>query len=121
MVESALMTSAPSGARPKLVCTRMPVPLITGRMREARRSCRPERMRASTASTSGMAFCDRSAFSSRRTTSTTIGRGSPVSPSDCSTLSTEGIARRRDAFHAEMREVDRTVPEQVRSEDWRRG
>ena len=43
-------------------------------------------------------FCERSACRSRRTASTTIGRGSPVSPSDCRTLSTDGIARRRDGF-----------------------
>ena len=29
------MTSAPSGARPKFVCIKMPVPLITGWMRDA--------------------------------------------------------------------------------------
>ena len=38
------------------------------------------------------------AASSRRTTARTTGRGNPVSPSASSTLSTEGMARRRDRF-----------------------
>ena len=44
------MLSGPSGARPRLVWTRIPVPLITGVRRDARRSCRLERMSATIAS-----------------------------------------------------------------------
>ena len=39
------MTSAPSGERPKFVWTRMPVPLMTGWMRDARTAARPARTR----------------------------------------------------------------------------
>ena len=44
------MLSVPSGARPRFVWTRMPVPLMTGMMREARKRCRARRISATMAS-----------------------------------------------------------------------
>src|SRR5262245_24197289 len=92
------MLSALSGARPRFVWTMIPVALITGVMRDARRRSRLDRISATIASAPGMTFDDRRVCRYRRTAGTTTGAGSPVSPNDCRILSTEGIARRREAF-----------------------
>src|SRR6476661_11196831 len=57
-------------------------------------------MAAITAEAGGIAFFERSVFRCRRTASTTTGAGSPVSPSERRTLSTDGIARKSDDFIA---------------------
>src|SRR5688500_18679744 len=92
------MLSSASGARPRLVWTSMPVALMTGVIRDARSRSRFERRLEMIASAPGMVFSDRSPCRCRRTAWTTTGGGRPGSPSTCRMLSTEGIARSRDAF-----------------------
>src|SRR5690242_6305704 len=73
--ETASMTTRPRGARPKFVCTRMLVALITGCRRDALTRAREERKRERMSSYGGIVPFLRSAASSRRTAATITGNG----------------------------------------------
>ena len=81
------------GARPRLVWTTTPVPLMTGCSRESARSSKRCRMVSVMASASGMFSALRIAANSARMVFTTNGRGSGQSATASSSVSTPGMAR----------------------------
>ena len=84
--------AAPSGARPRLVCSRTPVALITGRRRASASRSAAARTRATIAARSGTGAVARTASSSRRTRSAHSACGSPRSARPSSNWLTGGIA-----------------------------